>query len=62
MEPFTDLSATALLGLLPEWELALRAEDKTPGTIEAYLGGTHRYLDWCTAAHAALMLRTSLQT
>ncbi|MFN8190960.1 MAG: hypothetical protein U0R78_11080 [Nocardioidaceae bacterium] len=29
-----------------EWELALRAEDKTPGTTEPYVGGTRRYLDW----------------
>lgn len=51
----------ALLDLLPEWELALRAEDKTPGTIEAYVGGAQRYLDWCTSSGAAPMLRTSLQ-
>lgn len=61
MEPI-DPTPAVLLGLLPEWELALRAEDKTPGTIAAYLGGTRRYLDWCTAADAAPMLRTSLQT
>lgn len=62
MEPRTDLTAAVLLTLLPEWELALRAEDKTPGTIEAYLGGARRYLDWCTPADAVPMARTSLQT
>lgn len=61
MQPI-DPTPAVLLDLLPEWELALRAEDKTPGTIEAYLGGTRRYFDWCTAADAAPMLRTSLQT
>lgn len=62
MEPFTDLTPDALLDLLPEWELALRAEDKTLGTIEAYLGGARRYLDWCTPVDAVPMTRTSLQT
>jgi integrase len=61
MEPI-DPTPAALLDLLPEWELALRAEDKTPGTIEAYLGGARRYLDWCTSADAVPMRRTSLQT
>lgn len=57
-----DLSPAALLDLLGEWELALRAEDKTPGTIEAYVGGTRRYLDWCRLANTNPMLRASLQT
>lgn len=57
-----DPTPVSLLDLLPEWELALRAEDKTTGTIEAYASGARRYLDWCAATDAAPMFRTSLQT
>jgi hypothetical protein len=40
----TDLTVEVLTALLPEWQLALRAENKSPGTIEVYTDGTRRYL------------------
>lgn len=43
MEPATELTPAVLLTLLPECELALRAEDKSAGTLEAYVRG---YLEW----------------
>ena len=43
----TDLTAEVLTALLPEWQLALRAENKSPGTIEVYADGARRYLRWC---------------
>ena len=58
----TALTATALTTLLPQWRLALRAENKSPGTIEVYTDGAHRYLRWCQSADVAPMARTSLHT
>ncbi|HWI42213.1 MAG TPA: tyrosine-type recombinase/integrase [Nocardioides sp.] len=58
----TELTAAALTALLPEWRLALRAENKSPGTIEVYTDGTRRYLRWCESSEVAPMARTSLHT
>ncbi len=33
--------------LLPSWELALRAERKSPQTVKAYGDGVRRFLSWC---------------
>jgi site-specific recombinase XerD len=33
--------------LLPSWELALRAERKSPQTIKTYGDGVRQYLGWC---------------
>jgi site-specific recombinase XerD len=38
--------------LLPSWELALRAERKSPQTIKIYGDGVRQYLAWC-AEHTA---------
>jgi integrase/recombinase XerD len=38
-----------LVALLPSWELALRAERKSPATIKSYGDGVRRFLDWCAA-------------
>jgi site-specific recombinase XerD len=35
--------------LLDSWELALRAERKSPRTIKSYADGVRRYLLWCAA-------------
>jgi site-specific recombinase XerD len=40
--PGPDLAA-----LLPSWELALRAERKSPETVKAYGDGVRAYLRWC---------------
>jgi len=36
-----------LCALLPSWELALRAERKSPQTVKSYGDGVRRFLDWC---------------
>jgi integrase/recombinase XerD len=36
-----------LAGLLPSWQLALKAERKSPGTIRTYSDGVTKFLRWC---------------
>lgn len=36
-----------LAGLLPSWQLALKAERKSPGTIRTYTDGVTKFLRWC---------------
>lgn len=36
-----------LAALLPSWELALRAERKSPATVKSYGNGVRRFLAWC---------------
>ena len=57
-----DLSTSALTALIPQWQLALRAENKSSGTIEVYTDGTRRYLRWCASVDVAPMARISLHT
>jgi hypothetical protein len=56
------LTPTLLLDLLPEWQRSLRAENKSPGTIDVYLDGARRYLRWCQATERVPMSRASLHT
>lgn len=37
--------------LLPSWELALRAERKSPATIKSYGDGVRKFIDWCAEQH-----------
>ncbi|MBZ5740668.1 tyrosine-type recombinase/integrase [Nocardioides mangrovi] len=55
-------SAAGLAALIPEWQLAMRAENKAAGTIKLYAEGARRYLAWCQTTGLAPMVRTSLQT
>ncbi len=57
-----QVTAAALSALIPEWQLALRAENKAPGTIAVYTDGARRYLTWCQRTATAPMIRTTLQT
>lgn len=41
-------SLPELAALLPSWQLALKAERKSPGTIRTYSDGVKKYLRWCT--------------
>lgn len=41
--------ALDLASLLPSWELALRAERKSPQTIKSYGDGVRGFLRWCDA-------------
>ncbi len=54
--PALDLAA-----LLPSWELALRAERKSPQTVKAYGDGVRQFLGWCqTADRPAELTRTAV--
>jgi site-specific recombinase XerD len=47
--------------LLLSWELALRAERKSPQTIKAYGDGVRRFLDWCADnAHSPVLTRAAV--
>jgi len=45
-----------LAELLPSWELALRAERKSPQTIKSYAEGVRQYLRWCSDNDRPLVL------
>lgn len=51
-----DLSA-----LVPSWELHLRAERKSDGTIQTYLAGVRPYLAWCAQTGTDPLARPTLQ-
>src|ERR1700753_1425842 len=36
-----------LASLLPSWQLSMRAERKSPGTIKVYTDGVRKFLRWC---------------
>jgi integrase/recombinase XerD len=51
-----------LAGLLPSWELALKAERKAPRTIKIYADGVKKFLRWCAEnGQPAELTRTSAQ-
>ena len=62
MIELTELTADQTTALIATWQLALRAEDKSPATVKVYTQGVRTYLTWCTARGAAPMTRTSLNT
>ncbi len=50
-----------LAALLPSWELSLRAERKSAGTIRSYGDGVRRFLAWCARTGSPAVLdRTTL--
>ncbi len=52
----------ALEALIPSWQIHLRAERKTEGTIKTYLDGVRPYLAWCRAGDHDPLDRRILQT
>lgn len=62
MTELNVFTAEQAAALIPTWQLALRAEDKTPGTINVYTHGVRTYLSWCTARDVAPMSRVCLNT
>lgn len=52
--PALDLAA-----LLPSWELALRAERKSPQTVKSYGDGVRRFLSWCESESRSPVLDRS---
>ena len=48
--------------LLPSWQLALKAERKSPGTIRTYSDGVAKFLRWCADnGHPLELNRTTVQ-
>lgn len=56
----TDLSATSALDRLAAWQIALRAENKSPGTVALYADCVAGYLRWCAEQEQLPMNRASL--
>lgn len=50
------LAPPDLAALLPSWELSLRAERKSAGTIRSYGDGVRRFLAWCDRTGSAAVL------
>ncbi|MFN8192601.1 MAG: tyrosine-type recombinase/integrase [Nocardioidaceae bacterium] len=50
-----------LASLVPSWELHLKAERKSDGTIRTYLAGVEPYLGWCESNRVDPLSRASLQ-
>ncbi len=48
MTHVTDMSAAHAADRLADWRTALRAENKSPGTVAIYTDGATRYLRWCS--------------
>lgn len=46
-------SAPDLAALLPSWQLAMRAERKSPATVASYTEGVLAFLRWCESAGMA---------
>jgi integrase/recombinase XerD len=52
-----------LAELLPSWQLAMRAERKSPGTVKVYGDGVRKFLRWCEeTGRPAELTRTTVQT
>jgi integrase/recombinase XerD len=41
------MTASLLESLLPSWQLSMRAERKSAGTIKVYTDGVNKFLRWC---------------
>ena len=48
--------------LLPQWQATMRAEAKSPGTIETYTHGSKSYLTWCVRTGEPPLNRVSMIT
>jgi site-specific recombinase XerD len=55
------MDPSELVVLLPSWEIHLRAERKTQGTLKTYLDGVRPYLAWCEARAQDPLDRATLQ-
>src|SRR4051812_34657522 len=47
MTHLTAMTAAHATDRLADWQTALRAENKSPGTVTLYADGATRYLRWC---------------
>lgn len=55
-----SLTPARALDRLAAWQLAIRAENKSPATIHCYTDATTRYLRWCTDGDHPPMSRNAL--
>jgi site-specific recombinase XerD len=60
MTDLIAMSATTALDRLAAWQVALRAENKSPGTVTIYADCVTRYLRWCAERDHRPMSRTAL--
>ena len=60
MTELTAMTATHALDRLADWQTALRAENKSPGTVAIYADGVTRYLRWCAEHDHLPMSRAAL--
>jgi integrase len=60
MTHLTDLSAAHALDRLADWQTALRAENKSPGTVTIYADCVTRYLRWWAERNHVPMSRGAL--
>jgi integrase len=60
MTHLTAMTASHALGRVAEWQTALRAENKSPGTVAVYADGATRYLRWCAEGDHRPMSRAAL--
>jgi site-specific recombinase XerD len=60
MTHLTAMTAAHATDRLTDWRTALRAENKSPGTVAVYADGAARYLRWCAEQGHLPMSRASL--
>ncbi len=60
MTHLTTMTAGHALDRIADWRTALRAENKSPGTIFIYADGANRYLRWCADGNQLPMSRAAL--
>ena len=62
MTHLTTMTASHALDRVADWQTALRAENKSPGTIFIYADGATRYLRWCADGGHLPMSRAVLNS
>jgi site-specific recombinase XerD len=62
MTDLTTMTPAHALDRLADWQTALRAENKAPGTVAIYAVGATRYLRWCAEGDHRPMSRAALNS
>ena len=62
MTHLTAMTAAHVTDRLADWQTALRAENKAPGTVAIYADGATRYLRWCAEGDHLPMSRAALNS
>lgn len=62
MTHLTAMTAAHALDRITDWQTALRAENKAPGTVALYADGATRYLRWCSEHDHLPMSRAALNS